>query len=109
MKNEPTFNYNRLNILIAVVIGILSVYGVFTGWLIYIETTVAYSDTYNNMVAAGYNSIMSVPDVINHRMLILLVCIPLVGIGLVLPICWKINKEICHLYEELNRYRSPLD
>jgi len=107
MDNKSKFDTNRLTILIIVGLLVLSIYGILAGWLIYVETTTVYTDVYNRMSMAGLNSILSVPEINNYRMMVLMMIIPLVGIGLVLPICWKINKEFHLLYDELNRYRNP--
>ena len=107
MDNQSKFVSTRLTTLIIAGILLLTIYGGITGWLIYSETTTVYANIYNRMSMAGVETILSLPETINYRMMVLLMSIPLIGIGLVLPICWKINKEFHLLYDELNRYRNP--
>jgi len=105
MRNTSNFDSKKFMPLVTCAVLILIGYFLFTGWIIYIETTQTYLSAYNIANLTEINADMPTPDTINSRILILLTSIFLIGVGIILPIYWKIHKELYNLIEELKRYR----
>jgi hypothetical protein len=93
---------NTLSCYIMLLFALLFVYSSITSWIIYAEVAATYANVYSTMLDAGFENIMALPETINYRMIVLLVSIPLMGAGLIIPIGLKIYNKANALTDELN-------
>lgn len=91
----------RTTTLALVAFVILLVGGVVTGTMIHNEIVLTYSENYQVLSDAGFDNIITAPEVVSDRLTVLLSLIPLMGIGIVLPLLLRAACELNNLSEEL--------
>lgn len=90
----------KLAALGALSFSIMLVCWVFTGWLLLNELSSTYAYNYEVLSNAGMTNLITAPEVISQRVLMLILFVPMIGAGIVFPILYKAAFELHMITEE---------
>ena len=101
------YNSNKINrirrmiSLGVIMLIVLLITGVITGWMVHSEIMLTYTENYTSLKNAGFEQLITAPQVVSDRIMVLLSIIPLMGIGLVFPVVCKAAYELFKIEEDM--------
>jgi len=92
---------SKLAALGALAFSIMLVCWVLTGWLLINELSSTYAHNYEVLSNAGMSNLITAPEVISQRVLMLILFVPMLGAGIVFPILYKAAYQLHMITEEV--------